>query len=322
MLQRYRIIVLLFLAGMVAGNATLNSGGIVSDRRSSDKEAMERQRAADRERIDKIKKELREFMDDINKRLGADNRTRIVDPIDVDNIEDIGRIDHSHSRKKIPAREYAYAGGDQVPLRSEGNRESAVVGRLKFRERVEVLAQTERLDSIKETEAPWILVRRDNGDEGWIFGAFLQKTEPEKKRDPYSSGRERGRGYFSAPVAGTVTSKFGYRVNPVTKRSESFHRGLDIAAPEGTPVKASADGTVISAEFRRSGYGNMVIIEHEKELSTYYGHLADIRVRKGQKISCGDIVGTVGKTGRATGPHLHFEVRRGGTACDPEAFLR
>lgn len=309
------------VSALLAGQG-LSAQGIVKKRHTADREMVDRQHAADLERIENIKKKLGAFKDDINRRLVPDNRTRIDDPVDIDRIDDIERQDHFHSKKKIPPREFAFVNGEQVVLRSEGSADSAVVGRVVFRERVEVVSQTERIETIRGVGAPWVLVRRDNGDEGWVFGAFLQKKEPYRKEDYNTFDRERKGRDFSVPVIGTITSRYGYRVHPVTKRRESFHGGIDIAAKEGTPVRASADGTVVKAEYLRNGYGRLVIIEHERELTTYYGHLAEIRVEKGQKVLRGDAIGTVGRTGNATGPHLHFEVRRGGDACDPEAYLR
>ncbi len=312
---------MIFILALLAG-PELSAQGIVKKRHKTDREMVDRQHAADLERIESIKKKLGAFKDDINRRLGPDNRTRIDDPVDIDKIDDIERQDHFHSKRKTVLREFAYVNGEKVIMRSEGSAESAVVGRLEFREKVEVVSQTERIDTIQGVGAPWVLVRRDNGDEGWVFGAFIQKKEPNRKEDFGTFDREKKGRDFSAPLIGTITSRYGYRVHPVTKRRESFHGGIDIAAREGTPVKASADGTVVKAAYLRNGYGKLVIIEHEKELTTYYGHLSEIRVEKGQKVLRGDVIGTVGRTGNATGPHLHFEVRRGGDACDPEAYLR
>jgi len=312
---------IIFISVLLAGPG-LSAQGIVKKRHKTDREMVDRQHAADLERIGNIKKKLGAFRDDVNRRLGPDNRIRIDDPVDIDRIDDIERQDHFHSRKKIQPREFAYVNGERVSMRSEGSAESAVVGRVAFRERVEVISQTERIDTIQGVGAPWVLVRRDNGDEGWVFGAFLQKNEPYRKEDFNTFDREKKGRDFSAPLIGMITSRYGYRVHPVTKRRESFHSGIDIAAREGTPVRASADGTVVTAEYLRNGYGRLVIIEHVKELTTYYGHLAEIGVEKRQKVLRGDVIGTVGRTGNATGPHLHFEVRRGGDACDPEAYLR
>lgn len=217
------LIPLLLLAAVFA--ADLQPQGIVKKRSDANSETLARRRASDLARIEKIKRDLGAFKDEINELLGPDSTTRIDDPVDVDKIDDISRLDHSHR---------------------------------------------EDLDS---------------------------------------------------PVRGRITSRYGYRIHPVSKRRGSFHAGLDIAAKEGTPVRASADGTVAKAAYLKNGYGKLVIIEHEKDLATWYGHLSAIGVTAGQRVLRGDIIGAVGRTGSATGPHLHFEVRRGGTALDPEAFL-
>lgn len=318
---RYRFFSIVIIASLMVCPG-LSGEGIVKKRHTTDREMVDRQHEADLARIEAIKKKLGAFKDEINRRLGDENRTRIDDPVDIDRIDEIEPIDHFHSRKKMPQREYAYVNGDGAVIRSEGNAESEIVGRLDFRERIEVLYQTERIDMIERVEAPWVLVRRGNGDEGWVFGAFLQKKEPDRKKGFDSFDRERRGREFSAPVTGRITSRYGYRVNPVTKRRDSFHCGLDIAAKEGTPVRAAADGIVVKAEYLKNGYGKLIVIEHEKELTTYYGHLSGIGVEKGRTVRRGEIIGSVGRTGRATGAHLHFEVRRGGSALDPEEYLK
>ena len=113
-----------------------------------------------------------------------------------------------------------------------------------------------------------------------------------------------------------VTSTFGTRVHPVTGEVKQ-HDGLDLAAPEGTPVAAAAEGKVVFAG-EEGGYGNLVIIEHADGRRTCYGHLAEIMVQENQKVTSGQQVATVGSTGISTGPHLHFEVRdKSGAAVDP-----
>ncbi|MEM7182309.1 MAG: M23 family metallopeptidase [Spirochaetota bacterium] len=107
---------------------------------------------------------------------------------------------------------------------------------------------------------------------------------------------------------GRISSKYGSRVDPFTKK-KTFHGGVDIAAKKGTPVFAAAAGKVILAK-RKGGYGKLVIIKHKLGYETRYGHLDKILVKKKQKIKKGQKIGKVGATGRATGPHLHFEVRR------------
>ena len=119
---------------------------------------------------------------------------------------------------------------------------------------------------------------------------------------------------FIWPVLGKMSSLFGRR------RGEN-HEGIDIAAPKGTRVLAARSGHVIYTGNRISGYGNMVIVRHPDTLATVYAHLSKIHVKKGQFVSKGQLVGRVGETGRATGPHLHFEVRDRSRPKDPLAFL-
>lgn len=322
MKQACRNVVCIAILLMFAGTAYTGPGGIVHEQREKGRESVYGQRDADRERIDRIRNEMRGFLDEINGRLGDDTGRRFREPVDIDRIEDVEPIDHFHSRKKAVEREYAYVSGERVAMRSEGNGRGSETGFLGFREKVEVLAQSGKTDMIGGVSAPWVLVRRSGGDEGWVFGAFLSKTEPARREDLGTLDRKDAGRRFNAPVEGRISSRFGYRVDPKTKRREAFHRGIDIAARIGTPVKASSDGTVIMAEFNGNGYGNLVVIEHEKELVTYYGHLDTIQVSRSRKVAAGEVIGTVGKTGRTTGPHLHFEVRRGGTAYDPEEYLK
>lgn len=121
------------------------------------------------------------------------------------------------------------------------------------------------------------------------------------------------------PVAGArLSSKFGLRLDPFTGHP-AFHNGVDLAAPEGTPVRAAASGTVV---FRghRGDYGNLVILRHEDGYETWYGHLKTISVRLNQTVDSGYVLGEVGSTGRSTGPHLHFEVRKNGQARNPVPY--
>ena len=117
------------------------------------------------------------------------------------------------------------------------------------------------------------------------------------------------------PLADRVSSGFGMRRDPFDD-SERFHAGVDIAAPAGRAVPAVAGGRVAFAG-TAAGYGNLVVIEHGDGTSTRYAHLAEIAVRAGEAVEAGRAVGTVGSTGRATGPHLHFELRQGGLPVDP-----
>jgi murein DD-endopeptidase MepM/ murein hydrolase activator NlpD len=123
------------------------------------------------------------------------------------------------------------------------------------------------------------------------------------------------------PVEGERTDGFGTRRNPFTGYSSEFHSGEDIAAPWGTPVVAAADGVVYFAGVY-GGYGQLVILDHGEGLTTRYGHLSKIAVRENQKVVKGQKIGNVGSTGRSTGPHLHYEVRRNDVPVNPSRYIR
>ena len=93
------------------------------------------------------------------------------------------------------------------------------------------------------------------------------------------------------PTSGRISSKFGKRIDPVSKRSYRYHKGIDISAPIGTPVYAAADGIVIKSEYVKNGYGNLIIIKHKDDVSTYYGHLSKIIAKSGDKVSQGELIG-------------------------------
>jgi hypothetical protein len=127
---------------------------------------------------------------------------------------------------------------------------------------------------------------------------------------------------YRKPVVGEVefTSGFGVRSDPFLGRP-AMHTGLDFRAQTGDPVRATANGKVVSSGWS-GGYGRMVEIDHGNGLSTRYGHLSEIKVRNGDVVRIGQVIGEVGSTGRSTGPHLHYETRIDGEAVDPQKFLR
>jgi murein DD-endopeptidase MepM/ murein hydrolase activator NlpD len=127
---------------------------------------------------------------------------------------------------------------------------------------------------------------------------------------------------YRKPVIGEVefTSGFGVRSDPFLGRP-AMHTGLDFRAAMGDPVRATANGKVVSSGWS-GGYGRMVEIDHGNGLSTRYGHLSEINVKVGDVIRIGQVIGAVGSTGRSTGPHLHYETRIDGDAVDPQKFLR
>ncbi len=143
-----------------------------------------------------------------------------------------------------------------------------------------------------------------------------------KGTDYYGTGR------FVKPVSGFLSSLFGYRVHPIFKR-RIFHNGIDFAASTGTPIRAADSGLIIvagePAQYR--GYGKITVIDHGRSkngrrLATVYAHQSRIGVREGQRVAQGEVIGYVGSTGHATGPHLHFEVRLDGVPTNPLEYLR
>jgi murein DD-endopeptidase MepM/ murein hydrolase activator NlpD len=118
------------------------------------------------------------------------------------------------------------------------------------------------------------------------------------------------------PVTGEVTSPFGQRIHPISGDSR-FHTGVDLRAPSGSPIRAAAEGVVREAG-KRGGYGNAVELDHGDGTSTLYAHASSLLVRPGQHVVEGEPIALVGQTGAATGPHLHFELRRHGHPVEPQ----
>jgi murein DD-endopeptidase MepM/ murein hydrolase activator NlpD len=145
--------------------------------------------------------------------------------------------------------------------------------------------------------------------------SYLQFLE-ERADYLYNSIRGIPLGY---PVYGRITSHMGWRKNPFGRGYE-FHSGIDIYAPHGSKVRATADGVVVFAGWY-GDYGKTVIIRHPSGYLTLYAHLSKIDVKEGQRVKAGDVVGRVGSTGRSTGPHLHYEVIEDNKPIDPSKFL-
>ena len=117
-----------------------------------------------------------------------------------------------------------------------------------------------------------------------------------------------------------LASGFGYRIDPVYK-TVKFHAGLDFAAPQGTPIYATANGAVKTAGNLGNGYGNHVVLNHGYGYETLYGHMYKVKVKPGERIKRGEIIGWVGSTGKSTGPHCHYEVHKNGRHLDPVYFF-
>lgn len=121
------------------------------------------------------------------------------------------------------------------------------------------------------------------------------------------------------PVGGYLSSGFGYRKSPFTGKSE-YHEGIDIVAPAGTPIRATADGRVRSATYK-SGWGRVVEIDHGFGYITFYAHCQSLKVKAGDKVNRGDIIATVGRTGSATGNHLHYGIKIAGSWVNPLNYI-
>jgi len=116
-----------------------------------------------------------------------------------------------------------------------------------------------------------------------------------------------------------VHSGFGMRVHPIHKK-KVMHRGIDFKAAIGTPVLATSDGVVVKAE-NFNNHGLHIILQHDEEFQTKYSHLSELKVKAGQKVKKGDVIGLVGTTGASTAPHLHYEVIKNGKAVNPEDYF-
>lgn len=151
--------------------------------------------------------------------------------------------------------------------------------------------------------------------------SFLQTTKV------LSLQGHRSRGLFAPtpsqpnlwPVEGRLMGAFGRRTDPFSGEG-AMHMGVDISAPTGTPVRATADGVVVFAQVE-SGYGKLIRVDHGNGVQTYYAHLSKFFVNVGQDVHRGEMIGAVGSTGRVTAPHLHYEVRVGGAPMNPGHYL-
>lgn len=142
-------------------------------------------------------------------------------------------------------------------------------------------------------------------------GLYKQKVRLPKEIGIASQKSEIPQGY---PVMGKITSGFG-------RRGRRFHAGIDIGVPVGTPVKATAGGIVVFAS-RKGRYGKLMEIDHGDGYSTRYGHLMGYAVKKGDRVKKGQVIGWIGLTGRTTGPHLHYEVRKNNVPVNPRRYLK
>ena len=170
---------------------------------------------------------------------------------------------------------------------------------------------TEVRSQVKDFEAQIASLKKESD----AIASLLRARQRAQQQKPAPSGK----GVLAAPVPGAVTSLFGTRVHPIFGTAR-MHNGIDFSASTGTPVRAAADGTVVTAA-ERGGYGNTVIVDHGNTLATLSAHLSRIAVADGATVTRGQVVGYAGSTGYSTGPHLHFEVRVNGNPVDPLKYL-
>lgn len=201
---------------------------------------------------------------------------------------------------------------------------------------VPLMAAAPAMASGSTSEAPIAAAATAPVTEVAAGGVFEKATKEDAKADPqyrslFLSWKKLdqvgtvGAGFVSIPSQKPVanlmfTSNFGFRSDPF-KGGRAMHAGVDIPGPVGTPIYATADGIVGRAQ-RLGGYGNYIEVEHGQGIQTRYGHLSAIHVKPNERVRRGQLIGSMGSTGRSTGSHLHYEVRLDGRAVNPLPFLQ
>lgn len=177
---------------------------------------------------------------------------------------------------------------------------------------------------LRTAEAAKAAVSAERGDDEFrrLFASWQQLDNGILPAAKPTTARRAGVSIPSLiPVAMTrLSSNFGMREHPVLGGRRA-HKGIDLSAPTGTPIRATADGVVEMADWF-GGYGLYVQLDHGAAMETRYGHMSRIAVAQGQQVRKGDVIGYVGSTGRSTGPHLHYEVRVSGEAVNPLPYMQ
>jgi murein DD-endopeptidase MepM/ murein hydrolase activator NlpD len=202
---------------------------------------------------------------------------------------------------------------------------------LSIGQKLQIPGNMNRLHAVKKGETLWDISRRYNvsleqlcslnqgvNAENLKIGMNLTLPDSARKTSPAAytapSRGSAGTSFFTWPIRGVITSAYGWR-------SSGFHHGTDIAARYGDPIQAAAAGIVAFTGYR-SVYGKTVVIEHSDGSETLYAHLSSILVSAGQRVTRGEVIGKIGTTGNSTGPHLHFEVKKGRKYVNPVNVLR
>lgn len=198
-------------------------------------------------------------------------------------------------------KKYVYI-PEGLRMRSESSVSGEFLVLVPYNTDVMVTEYSRNKDTVDAQTDYWAKTQYE-GHTGWLFNAYLR---PSADRPPVTPPTP-GPGGFSMPIHGSFRQGYGPRVDPITKKAGTMHRGIDIAAPKGEPIKAAKGGEVYENSYNAS-WGNYVIIKHDQEVYTLYCHQSKATARKGTRVSGYDLIGYVGSTGRSTGPHLHFEV--------------
>ncbi len=251
--------------------------------------------------------ELLTVMDDVGEIMESDRELEEEYIAARENTEEI-KADYENTKTELEAK--------QEELRAEQKELEAQI-----EEAYQMLAEIEA-DIANNVEAYNALVAAE-AEAYTAFNQLAAQLEAQRQaaQQGGSSGGSsiQGTGQFIWPVgADSITSDFGNRVHPVYG-TDKFHSGVDIGAADGANIGAADAGTVVYSGVM-GGYGNCVMIDHGNGYTTLYAHMSSISMSKGDTVSQGDLVGQVGSTGVATGPHLHYEVRQNGSTIDPMDF--
>lgn len=228
----------------------------------------------------------------------------LVDAIELQKVE----IEERKAALEIKRKEFLAAQTAAENKQRELEAQSAQKERILSRVREEKAAYEQALDELEQTSRELESVIRT-----------LQARQSYRPPARPNSGVRQSNGRMVWPTAGRVTSPFGYRVHPIFG-TVKLHTGIDIAAPNGTPIKAGDNGVIIFSGWMR-GYGQVVIVDHGGGISTLYAHCSALLVGEGTNVERDQTIARVGSTGFSTGPHLHFEVRINGSPVNPLGWL-
>lgn len=245
----------------------------------------------------------------------------LVDPKEIVRRDDSGR-NESNPRDNftyLKAGETRYVKSDILRVRDAPSSEGTVLFSVPHRESVRIISVNDEVSTIGGDKSKWVEIRYEDY-EGWVFGHFLSVSS-----DASMQGDDIDK-MFIFPFNNTdvpITSDYGWRM---LKGRKSLHTGIDLGASCQTPILAAADGEVMLVKedprnCTSCGYGNYIILKHRNGYRTIYAHLTKIKVEMNQRMTAGQVIGTVGNTGHSYGCHLHFEVRAGEEHVDPKTYI-